>query len=490
MTRDESHTATSNTGPNALMTTSTSAAMASNSSGRTGGRPIPDHHVCQRFAEQMVSLARKAGADAAEVLVRDGTELEVKVRLGEPELVKEAGSRALGLRVLKGNRAALTYTSDFTPAAMQRLAEQTVELASLAEPDPMSDLPAREELARDVPELDLWDESVLSLDVDEALRRAKLGEATAIKSDARVTNSEGASFGRVVGATAFATSAGFAGGYRGTYASLVVEPVCDDEGGKKRNGHFWTASRFIAKLLDPEEVGLEAARRTLAKLGSRKVATCEVPVVFSPEAARGLLGQLAGVTSGGSVWRKSTYLAAREGTLIASPLVTIVDDPLIRRGPGSRPFDAEGLPTRQNMIVDQGVLKTFLCDVYSARKLGRRSTGSAGRGVGGGPHVTTSNFIMRAGKTSPDDIARLDQALYVTELMGFGFNGVTGDYSQGAGGFWIEKGERIHPVSEITISANFDDLWKGIDAVGTDIDTRSSVQCPTFRVAKMTIAGR
>jgi PmbA protein len=456
---------------------------------REARRPLPDPRECQRLAEEMLGYATAAGAEGVEVLVRDGSELEVKIRLGEPELVKEAGSRALGLRVLRDHRAAVTYTSDFAPEAMARLARETVELAALAEPDPTADLPARELMARTVPELDLWDESVLSLDVTEAIRRARRGEAAALKADPRVTNSEGAIFGRVMGAVAFATSAGFSGGYRGTNVSFVVEPVCDDADGKKRNGYHWTSSRFLAALAGDEEVGLEAARRTLAKIGSRKIATCEVPVVFSPDAGRGLLGQLAGVISGGAVWRKSSYLAQREGTAVASPLVTVVDDPLVRRGPGSRPFDAEGLATRTNVVLSEGVLRTFLCDVYSARKLSRQSTGSAGRGVGGGPHVTTSNFIMRPGATPPAELERLEAGLYVTDLMGFGFNAVTGDYSQGANGFWIDKGARAHPVSEITISASFDDLWKGIDAVASDLDTRSSVQCPTFRVGRMTVAG-
>jgi PmbA protein len=455
-----------------------------------GARRVPDPKECQRLAEEMTSYALQAGADGAEVLVRDGTELEVKIRLGEPELIKEAGSRALGLRVVQGHRAAVTYTSDFTPDAMRRFARETVELAALAEPDPTGDLPAREEMAREVPDLDLWDESVLSLDVAEGIRRARAGEAAARKLDARVTNSDGAIFGRSVGAAAFATSAGFSGSSRGTHASLVVEPICDDAEGKKRNGAYWTGSRFASALLDAEVVGVEAARRTIAKLGSRKIPTGEAPIIFSPEAGRGLLGQLAGVMSGGAVWRRSTYLAAREGTAVASPLVDIVDDPLIRRGPGSRAFDGEGLQSRTNVLVAEGKLRQFLCDVYAARKLGRRSTGSAGRGVGGGPHVSVSNLIFRPGVTPAAQLEKMDRALYVTDLMGFGFNGVTGDYSQGAGGFWIERGERAYPVSEITVSANFDDLWRSIEAVGDDLDTRSSVQCPSFRVSKMMIGGR
>jgi PmbA protein len=453
-------------------------------------RRVPDPKECQRLAEQMLSYAKKAGADGAEVLVRDGTELEVKVRLGEPELVKEAGSRALGLRVLRDHRAAVTYTSDFAPAAMERFARETVELAALAEPDELADLPSRDDMAREVPELDLWDEAALSLDVAEGIRRARAAEDAARKLDARVTNSDGATFGRAVGAAAFATSAGFSGSNRGTHVSLSVEPICDDADGKKRNGSYWTGGRFAAALLDAEAVGLEAARRTIAKLGSRKLATGEAPVIFSPEAARGLLGQLAGCMSGGAVWRRSTYLASREGTAIASPLVEIVDDPLIRRGPGSRPYDGEGLASRPNVLVSGGVLRAFLCDTYAARKLGRKSTGSASRAVGGGPHVSVSNLVLRGGATPAAALEKVDRALYVTELMGFGFNGVTGDYSQGAFGFWIENGERAFPVSEITISSNFDALWKGIDALGDDLDTRSSVQCPSMRVGRMMIAGR
>jgi PmbA protein len=456
---------------------------------RGSARRRPDPKECQRLAEQMLAFARKAGSDGAEVLVRDGTELEVKVRLGETELVKEAGSRALGLRVLRDHRSAVTYTSDFAPAAMERFARESVELAVLAEPDETADLPRADEMAREVPDLDLWDESVLGLDVAEGIRRARVAEQAAQKLDARVTNSDGAIFGRSAAASAFATSAGFSGSNRGTHVSLSVEPICDDAGGKKRNGSYWTGARFAEALVDPEIVGVEAARRTIAKLGTRKIQTGEAPVVFSPDAGRGLLGQLAGVMSGGSVWRRSTYLAEREGTPVASPLVEIIDDPLVRRGPGSRPYDGEGLASRPNVLVSGGVLRTFLCDVYAARKLKRRSTGSAARGIGGGPHVSISNIILRPGQTPAAALEKLDRGLYVTDLMGFGFNAVTGDYSQGAAGFWIQDGARAYPVGEITISSNFDALWKNIDAIGDDLDVRSSVQCPSFCVSRMMIAG-
>jgi PmbA protein len=443
------------------------------------------------IAVRACELARRHGADAAEALVQGGAELSVKVRLGEPELVQEASSRALGLRVFRDHRAALTYTSDLSDAALDRFVAESVELARLAEPDELNELPDPSDFAGEQPELELWDDAAVSVDAKEALERCKRAEAAARAYSPKVTNSEGASWSRVVGASALANSAGFSGAYRGTYQSLVVEPICDDADGKKRNGFWWTADRFLARLEEPEAVGREAARRTVAKLGAEKIETGELPVVFDPESGRALLRLLFSVISGGAIYRKSSYLLDREGTPVASPLVTIADDPLILRGPGSRPYDGDGLRSRKNLVVDGGVLQTYLFDTYSARKLGRRSNGCAGRGVGGAPHVTTSNFILQKGATPAAElVGSVERGLYVTEMMGFGFNAVTGDFSRGAGGFLIEKGKLGRPVSEITVSANFDALLKSIDAVGDDLDLRSSTACPTFRVARMMIAGR
>jgi PmbA protein len=267
-------------------------------------------------------------------------------------------------------------------------------------------------------------------------------------------------------------------------------PVAADEGGKNRRGYHWTAKRFLDELEDPKKVGEEAARRTLRKLGAKKVKTCEVPVVFDPDAARSILGMLAGCIMGSSIWRKSSYLVGREGTEVASSLVSVVDDPLIPRAPGSRPYDGEGLASRKNVVVEKGVLRTYLCDSYSGRKLGRESTGNAARGGSAGVSCSTSNFILEPGADSNEAIVKgTKQGLYVTEMMGFGFNAVTGDFSRGAGGFWIENGELAYPVSEVTISLNVDELWKRIDAVGSDLDLRTATASPTIRVAKMTVGG-
>jgi PmbA protein len=285
-------------------------------------------------------------------------------------------------------------------------------------------------------------------------------------------------------------SNGFRGAHKGSYQSLSVVPVAEDEGGKKRRGYHWTAKRFLDELDDPKSVGEEAARRTLRKLGAKSVATCEVPVVFDPDAARSILGMLAGCVMGSAIWRKSSYLVGREGTEVASSLVTIVDDPLIKRAPGSRPYDGEGLRSRRNVVVEKGVLRTYLCDSYSARKLGRKSTGNASRGGAAGVSCSTTNFILEPGTETNESIIKgTKKGLYVIEMMGFGFNAVTGDFSRGAAGFWIENGELAFPVSEVTISLNVDELYKRIDAVGSDLDLRTATAAPTFRVGRMTVAG-
>jgi PmbA protein len=444
-----------------------------------------------RAAEEACALAKKHGADAAEVVVRSGSELSVKVRKGEIELLQEASSKALGLRVFRDHRVALTYTSDFTPAAIDRFVADSVELARLAEPDELNELPDPSELATTFPDLDLYDEHALSVDAKHAIERCRVGEAAARAASEKITNTDGASYSRVVGAGALATTGGFAAGSRSSYQSLVVEPMCEDKDGKLRNGYWWTGHRFLDQLEDAEAVGREATRRTIAKLGADKIDTGELPIVFDPDAGRSILGLILGVASGGAIYRKSSYLVDREGSDVASKLVHLTDDPLIKRGPGSRPYDGDGLASRKNIIVDDGVLKTYLLDVYSARKLGRKSNGCASRGVGGSPHVSSSNFVMRAGTTPKADLLKgITRGLYVNSMMGFGFNAVTGDFSRGAEGFLIENGKLGRPVGEVTISANLDDILKRIDAVGDDLDSRSSTICPSFRVSRMTVAGR
>ncbi|HBQ17242.1 MAG TPA: PmbA protein [Myxococcales bacterium] len=445
------------------------------------------------MGERVVERARKAGADVAEAVVSEGSHLSTKVRLGEPELVEEAGSRAVGLRVMVGKQVAVSYTSDLTEAGVARFVEDAIELARLSQPDELSGPPDPSQLSKreEHAELNLYDASIHDIDGAEALAHALAGEKAARDADARITNSEGATFSRASGARALVTSGGFGGVSRGTYASLTVNPVADDADGKKRSGYYWTARRHKAGLLAADEVGREAARRTLAKLGAQKAATQECPVIFDPDVGRSILGLLAGCINGGAIWRRSSYLVDRVDTQVASELVNVVDDPLLEGAPGSRPYDGEGLLSRRNTIVENGVLKSYLLDTYSARKLGLESPANASRGSSGGVGPSTTNFILQPGTQSPEDVLKSTKSgLYVTEMMGFGFNAVTGDFSRGASGFWIENGEKTFPVSEVTISLNVDELLKRIDAVADDLDLRTSVATPTFRVSRMTLAGK
>ena len=446
------------------------------------------------LAGRVVRMAQERGGGdiVAECVVRSGAELSAKVRKGAPELVEEAGTRAAGLRVIKGKRVASTSTSDLTEAGIDRFVSDAVELAALSQEDPYAG-PADPRLLCDpsaAPNLDLYDPAGGSIDAAQAIATARTAEAAAFAFDPRITNSEGATYGRTAGGVAIVLSSGFRATSSGSYQSLSVVPVAADAAGKNRRGYHWTARRHLAELDPPEQVGQEAARRTLCKLGARTVSTTEAAVVFDPDAARSILGLLAGCVMGSAIWRKASYLVEREGTQVASDLVTVVDDPLIVRAPGSRPFDGEGIASRRNMVVEKGVLRTYLCDSYSARKLGRESTASASRGGGAGVGPGTSNFLLQPGTDSNEAIVKgTSRGLYVTEMMGFGFNAVTGDFSRGAAGFWIEDGALAYPVSEVTISVNVDELWKRVDAIGNDLDMRTATASPTIRVAKMTIAG-
>ena len=444
------------------------------------------------LGDRILAMATKGGVSVAECMLRSGAELSARVRLEKPELVEEAAHRSAGLRVMKGKQVATTSTSDLTEGGIARFVADAIELVELSQEDPFAG-PADPSLlvdASQAPDLDLFDPKGGSVDAAQAIAIGKIAEKAAREFDPRISNSEGATFSRTAGGVALVLSNGFRGAYKGSYQSLSVVPLAEDDGGKKRRGYHWTAKRFLEELEDPKKVGEEAARRTLRKLGAKSITTCEVPVVFDPDAARSILGMLAGCIMGSSIWRKSSYLAGREGTEVASSLVTVVDDPLLPRAPGSRPYDGEGLASRKNMVVEKGVLRTFLCDSYSGRKLSRPSTGNASRGGSAGVSCSTTNFILQPGTDSNAAIVKgTKQGLYVTEMMGFGFNAVTGDFSRGASGFWIENGELAYPVSEVTISLNVDELWKRIDAVGSDLDLRTATAAPTIRVAKMTVAG-
>jgi len=443
-----------------------------------------------KLAAEVVERARRAGADVAEASARGGSDLSTRVRMGKPELVEEAGHHSISLRVIRSDRVALTSTSDLSPRGIERCVADALMLAELSEPDPFAGPADPSLLAQPpFPDLDLFDQGLFKIDAERAIEQALIAEQAAFDFDPRIKLSEGATFSRSNSTSAIVLSSGFQAALRGSYASLTVAPVVEDEGGKKRRGHYWSATRHQSELEDPKFVGQEAARRTLAKLNPRKVPTQETTVIFDTDVSRSIIGAFVGCILGGAVWRKSSYLTAREGTEVASSGVTLIDDPLIPRAPGSRPFDGEGLPSRKNVVVDAGVLKTFLLDSYSARKLQRASTGSAARG-GGSVSASTSNLIMQPGTMTREElIASTPSGLYVTEMMGFGFNAMTSDFSRGAAGFWIENGKFAFPVSEITISSTLDAMLKGIDGIADDLRLITSIASPTFRTAKMTISG-
>lgn len=443
----------------------------------------------EAIASHALEVLKKLGAQHAEVSVGVGRELEVSVRQGDVELVKEAASSGLSVRVIVDQKVAVSSTTDLRRASVEAFLARAVEMAQISEADPFAAPPDPADLEHDAPILELFDPRTELIGADEGIALAKRAEAAAYAKDPRITSSEGASFGRSSAHSVLATSGGFLGQKSGTYQSLSVQAIADDAEGKKRNGSYWTGSRFMDELEDPEFVGREAADRALRFLGSAKMDTGVVPVVFEKDAARAIIGLIASCVLGDGIYRRRSYLADRLGQRIGSELLTLIDDPLLPRGPGSRAFDGEGRPVARRVVAESGILQTFLLDTYSARKLELAPTGSASGG-GGIPHASTSNFYLAAGDLEPDALLRdIRRGLYVVRMMGFGFDPVTGDFSRGAEGFLIEDGKLTRPVGEITISRNLGDLLGGIDAVAKDLEFKTSIASPSFRVDAMTIGG-
>jgi len=441
----------------------------------------------RELAADLLKAARANGADAADVLVSEGSEFSVTVRQGEVETLTEAGSKALGLRVFVGQRSASTYSSDFSWPTLARLASEVVAMARATSDDAAAGLPD-EMVPPEAVELGLFDASPAALPAALRIERARRAEAAALEVPG-ISNSQGASWGSGEGSVVYASSRGFMGGYRSSSVSLSVVPQAGKDGQMERD-HWYTAGRGLADLEAPEAVGRIAAERTLRRLGARQAKTAEVPVVFDPESAGEILGTLYGAISGYAVFRKATFLADELGRQVASPLLTLVDDGRRVRGLGSRPFDGEGLPTRKNVPIERGVLRYFMCDAYSARKIGGAARGAARRGVSGGPGVGASNLYFEPGATPPEAIlGGVERGLYVTDLIGFGVNVVTGDYSQGAVGHWIENGRLAHPVHEVTIAGNLRQMLRDVDAVGSDLVFRGASASPTLRIRKMTVSG-
>jgi PmbA protein len=442
-----------------------------------------------KLAEWALDAAKKSGATAAEVLLISGESLAAGVRLGEVEKLKSSRERRLGLRVFTGQSSATSSTAEIEQDSLKDFIKSTVDLAKLTAPDPWSGLPEASLHPHSFPELDLADNEHRIIEASKALELARTGEKAAMASDPRIKNSEGAEFDSGTYRVIFANSQGFAGEYAGTNYHLTVAPIAQDDSGMQV-GYWYTSGRKFGALDDAEQVGKIAAKRALRRLGSRKIKTTRVPIVFDPQMAAGLVHTMAGAASGPSLYKGASFLVGKLDQKVAAANITLIDDARMPGGLGSKPFDGEGLATNRKSLVEKGELKTYLLDSYSARKLKLSPTGNASRSVGSPPGVSTTNFYLVPGSYTPEEIiGSVKEGLYLTELIGFGVNMVTGDYSRGAGGLWIENGELTYPVQEVTIAGNLKDMFNSIEMIGNDLVWRSSTASPTIKIAEMTIAG-
>lgn len=439
--------------------------------------------------ERVLHEARRSDATGAEAVGVEGDSLEVRVRLGEVETLKRARERRVAVRLFVGHSSAVCSTADLTQSTLCHLIGDCAALARATAPDPFAGLPDIAGYAPSGEDLNLYDSAAESVTAEDAIAVCKRAERRALDVDRRVSNSEGAEFNVATRRLVYGTSSGRNGEYRSSSFSLSVMPVACD-GDEMQQDSWYTAARRSRDLENAESVGEIAAQRALRRLGGRPVRSCEVPVVFDPQTAASLLGHFAAAVSGSSVYRGTSFLRDRLGQSVVHPSLTILDDPVMPGRLGSRPFDAEGLPTRRNVVFERGVLRTYLLDTYSARKLGLESTASAVRAVGDVPSAGPSNFYLEPGSLTPEEIiASVKRGLYVTDLVGFGVNPVTGDYSRGAVGLWIEDGRFSFPVQEITIAGNLLDMLRNVDGIGNDLRFRASIACPTLKIARMTVAG-
>lgn len=442
------------------------------------------------LAAGIVEQAMAAGATDAECTISEGEEFSANVRLRELETLKEAGSRAVGLRILQGRHTGSAHTSDFSAEGLRHMVRSAIELAEITGEDPHAGLPDPSDLGSIPGDLGLYSSDVERLETELKIDTARRAEDAALRSDPRITNSEGASFDTYLGSRAFANSRGFAGEYRSSYCSLSVVPVAR-QGESMERDYWYSTARSLAGMEQPEDVGRIAAQRTLRRLGAVKVETKKVPVVFEPRTARTLLGHIFEAVHGGAVYRNESFLAGRLGERVASGKLTVIDDGSMPGLFGTSPFDDEGVPTRRTVVIENGVLRSYLLNTYTARKLGLKTTGNASRGLAGNAGVGNGNLYIEKGDRSPGQlIAGIQDGFYVTELMGFGANIVTGDYSRGAAGLWIRNGELAFPVSEVTIAGTLQQMLLNLEAVGADFEFRGSMAAPTLVVAEMTVGGR
>ena len=442
------------------------------------------------LAQDIVARAITSGATAAECVVREGDEFSTLVRLGQVETLKESGSRSIGVRVFFGQRAASTYSSDFSPAGLDLLVKSALDLAKITSEDPFGGIPEASQLGQLTGDLDLYHEDVYSLPGSDRIDYARRAEKAALDFDPRIKNSDGGSFDAATGHKVLANSHGFVGEYRRSYCSVAAVPIAQIETGAMQRDFWYSVANTLTKLESPEQVGKVAAERTLRRLGARKAKTAHVPIVFDPMVARSIIEHIFEGVNGDSVYRGASFLAGKLGEKIAGDNVSVIDDGTLRGGFGTSPFDGEGVPTRRTVVIENGVLKSYLLNTYTAKKLGLQTTGNASRGLAGTPGIGPGNYFLEPGTKTPQElIAEIKEGLYVTEFLGHGANLVTGDYSRGASGLWISGGELSYPVEEITVAGNLKEMFFNISEIANDLEFRGSVAAPTIRIDGLTVGG-
>lgn len=446
----------------------------------------------EKLCQRVVEMARKAGAKEAEAFAERSRNASATVADGEIEELSEAASKGLGLRVVRDDRLGFASTTDFSPAALNELVQRALALSKEAAPDPSHALPTKKDLGlKSRPELSgLFDDAVAELDPGWKLKQAFELERAAKAEDGRCSRFEGSGAGEAVVESAIASSHGLVASERGTHVYLWCSPVAVD--GESLQTASWSDHRrHLAALESAEAIGREASRRAARMLGARKPKSARVPVIFDPVMSASFMGAIARAANGELVLKKSSFLAALLDKPIASPLLTLTDDPTIPGALGAAAFDGEGVSTRRLPIVEKGTLRSFLYDMRTARRAGVRTTGHARRGYSSLPAIGTHQLVVEAGQTSPEALIRgVKQGLYVTAMLGGGANVVTGDYSRGANGLWIENGELAWPVQEATVAGALLPMLQGIDAIGSDLQTRGSVWAPSLRFAELAVGGR
>jgi PmbA protein len=443
----------------------------------------------ETMAAEAVKRAIDLGATDAECTIMEGEEFSAAIRMREVESLKEAGSRAAGIRVLVGTHGGSSYTSDLTPEGIATMVRGALDLAKITSEDPFAGMPDTSELGARPEDLGLYDDAIERMETEWKIAQAKRAEEVAFSTDVRIQNSEGAGFESYVGRRVFVNSRGFCGTYRTSSCGLSVSTVAKQNGSMERD-YWYTSARAASRLESPEEVGRRAAERAVRRLNPRKIPTQKAAIVFEPRTARALLGDLFDAVNGGAIYRHASFLAGKLGEKIAAKSLTVIDDPTLPGLFGSQPFDDEGVVCRRTVVIEKGVLRSYLLNSYSARKLGLKTTGNASRGITGNAGVGPGNFFIEAGEQSSESIIRsLPSGLYVTELIGADTNTVTGDYSSGAAGLWIENGELAYPVSEITIAGNMKQMLMDL-GVASDLEFRGSIASPTLLIPEMTISGQ